>query len=86
MYDYQQLRPTVLTTEGQKRLQKIRMHIQKVLALAGVITLDKAMAGDGGDSWERLACVHFLEELGEIVEVTKGQDMVMQNRIYKAAN
>ena len=82
MYDYQKIKPVVFTEDGQRMFLKIRDHVHKVLAQAGAITVDKAMDGVGGDAWERLACVHRLEELGEIQEVTKGQDLATQNRVY----
>ena len=43
------------------------------------------MSVASGDTWMMLACVDRMIELGELNEVTKGQNVAGQHRIFTAA-
>ena len=70
MYNYQTERVEIFTDDGQRLFIKIRDNVQRLLAEAGAVRMDKAIAGFAGAAWTMLACVDRLVELGEIVEVT----------------
>lgn len=86
MYDYQKIKPVVFTDEGQRMFLRVRDHVHRVLKEAGSITMEKAMAGaQGGDSWEMMACVDRLVELGEIREIRQHGQVAGQHRIFMSA-
>lgn len=72
MYSYETERPFIFTDEGQRAFLKIRDHINKVFAASGSITVGKALIGSG-DSWQQLACIDRLIELGEVRRIQSGQ-------------
>ncbi len=64
MYKYEEQREKVLTESGAKHLVNIFENIMD--SPNGLITIWGATKTEAGDSWEHLACVHFLEEIGKI--------------------
>lgn len=83
MYEYSDLKPTLFTDAGQRQFLQIRDHVHKVLETAGAIRMGNAMEGNGS-SWERMACVDRLVELGEIREIDYGH-CATQHRIFVKA-
>lgn len=80
MYNYNELKPNLFTEENQRRFLAIRDNIARHLKLSGAVTMGKAIAAEGGDSWINMACVDRLVELGELREVpTNG---AAQDRIF----
>ena len=80
-YDYATERPRVLTPEGQKQMFSIRRRMEEKTAYSGAVTLEKATSGETGSSWGMAACVDYLVEMGEFVEVgltgsPRGQDRI----------
>lgn len=71
MYKYEDYREFVLTEEGQRTFLKIRDHVANLLEQAGAVQMRKAISVIMGDSWERVACVDRLVELGELKEITR---------------
>lgn len=83
MYKYETERPTLFTEEGQRMFLKIRDRSKALLAEAGAFTMGNVIRGTGGgSSWQMLACVDRLVELGEIREVTKEADVAGQHRVF----
>lgn len=82
MYDYQTERPRVFTEEGQVMFLKIRDRAQSLLKTAGAARLGEIINGCTGDSWQMLACVDRLVELGELRELTQGMDVARQDRVF----
>lgn len=78
MYDYQTEREKIFTDDGQRRFLRIRDKANELLELAGCFRMDRVLAS--GDTWENMACVDRLVELGEIVEVP--QKTLGQYRIF----
>ena len=71
MYDYRTERPKLFTEEGQILFLKIRDRVKYLLKTAGAVRMQEVIAGIcSGDSWQMLACVDRLVELGELREVT----------------
>lgn len=71
-YDYQKEKSGLFTEEMQKTFLEVRDRIHKLMDLAGVVTMEKAMQGSTGCTWKTMACVDRLVELNEIREVKYG--------------
>jgi hypothetical protein len=84
MYTYETEKPKLFTDDGQRLFLKIRDHVKNLLEEAGAFRMGKALDAEGvsGDSWQMLACVDRLLELGEIVECKHPNIDAGQNRIF----
>jgi hypothetical protein len=82
MYSYASERPFVFTEEGQGMFLKIRDNAARLLREAGAVRMQELIAGNTGTNWSMLACVDRLVELGELVEVTAGERVAGQHRIF----
>lgn len=82
-YQYAELRPRLFTEEGQVAFLKVRDEANRLLRLSGAVRMDRLMLGCG-DSWEMLARVDRLVELGELREIT-GPNVAGQDRVFVAA-
>lgn len=69
MYNYQTERKFVFTEEGQIQFLRIRDRINGLLKTAGAFQMGNAIAGETGITWEMMACVDRLVEIGEIQEL-----------------
>lgn len=86
MYDYETEKPTLFTDEGQRLFLKIRDRAKYLLAEAGAARAAEIMSGTTGDSWEMMACVDRLVELGEIREIEQDANLVFsQHRVFVKA-
>lgn len=77
-YSYQSERSAVFTEEGQLAFLKIRDNAHRLIKQSGAALMGKLMVGSGS-TWTLMACVHRLEELGEIRSIWDegaGQDQV----------
>jgi len=84
MYDYQDYKPELFKEENQEDFLKIRDGINATIAIAGCITLDKAISFAIGDNWLRMAMVERLVELNEIQEVkTEYPTFRVFTKLYK---
>ena len=81
-YNYTTEREALFTDDGQKMFIEIRDRVKHLLKVAGAFRMDQAIGGTSGSSWEMLACVDRLVELGEIVECTHPNRAAGQNRIF----
>lgn len=63
-YDYQHERAALFTEEGQVQFIKIRDNILNLIKTAGAFRLEEAHIC----SWDEIACVDRMVELGELVE------------------
>lgn len=79
MYDYSKQRAELFTDEGQRLFVKVRDQVRALLDHAGATTVGRATRLPDGigaaDSWDLLACVHRMEELGEIVIIERPHHM-----------
>jgi hypothetical protein len=66
-YNYAELKPEIFTESGVKRLLKVRDRVKQLLKSAGAFRMEEA----GFVSWEDIACVEYLVELGELVELKR---------------
>lgn len=85
MYNYQKEKEKIFTEQGQEMFIKIRDKAKALLTVAGSFRMDAVMSVASGDTWMMLACVDRMIELGELNEVTKGQNVAGQHRIFTAA-
>ena len=58
----------------------IRDRVNSLLKQAGAVRMQEAISGETGSSWQMLACVDRLVELGEIREITG--DVAGQYRVF----
>ena len=83
MYRYDEMKPSLLTDNGQRMLFNVRDFVHQTLKTAGAVRMQEAMdaACDGWGEWERLAAVDRLVELGEIREIPQ-EGVPGQHRIF----
>ena len=81
MYEYQTERSKLFTAEGQRLFLKIRDQVFILLEHAGAVRMQEAIAGES--SWEALACVDRLVELGRLREITE-RGVPGQYRVFVA--
>lgn len=84
MYKYSELKPNILTDDGQKLFLAIRDNTHRLLKMAGAARCEEMIRGNCGSLWDMLACVDRMVELGEIREVTNGNE-VGQYRVFVSA-
>lgn len=80
-YNYQEQRKNIFTEDGQVLFLKIRDRMDQLLKVAGAVRLRDLLTDVTGDSWDMLACVDRLVELGEICEIT-GRNVAAQDRVF----
>ena len=82
MYRYETEKPAIFTEDGQEVFLKVRDGVGRALKLSGAVTMGKAMSFAGsGSSWEMMACVDRLAEIGEIREIPQ-TNCAGQHRIF----
>ena len=82
MYVFEIQKQNIFTEEGQRLFLSIRDKAKALLLTAGAFTMGRVISGFTGDSWDMLACVDRLVELGEIKEITEKHLVSGQNRIF----
>jgi len=82
MYHYEDLKPKLFTDEGQRLLIRVRDQVHSLLKQAGAVRMQEATKGFSGMSWEIMACVDRLVELGELREIIPGNEVPGQYRIF----
>lgn len=81
-YDYKTVRPCLFTEENQKLFLRIRDKANGLLKIAGSFRMQEVWDGATGTTWEMMACVDRMVELGEIVEVIPANPFMGQYRIF----
>lgn len=81
-YDYSTQRPVIFTEAGQVMFLKVRDRVQELLKEAGAVRFQEITRRVSGDSWDMIACVDRLVELGELREVTAPNSVAGQHRIF----
>lgn len=82
-YSYEIHKKEILTDEGQKLFIKIRDRVWELIETAGAFRQQEAFRGISGSSWDMIACIDRLVELGEIVEIKR--DCWTQFKIYSTS-
>jgi len=83
-YTYAEYKPNVLTDDGQRLFLQIRDRVKSLLKIAGAFRLQEAVSESVGSSFDMLACVDRLVELGEIYELPRHESVCpwSQNRVF----
>lgn len=81
MYKYEEIRPRLFTEDGQVMFLKIRDSVHHLLGVSGSFRMEEAITGFFGNTWDMIACVDRLVELGEIREITTG-GVAGQHRVF----
>lgn len=84
MYEYEKLkREWLFTDDGQREFLRWRDVVRGLLRKSGAFRVQEAMRAMGsGGSWEMLATIDRMEELGEIVRVNVVDGGPAQHRVY----
>lgn len=82
MYKYSEQKKIVFTDEGQRIFLSIRDNVKRLIREAGAVDMESAISGADGDSWENMACVDRLVELGEIREIPRETYVAAQYRVF----
>ena len=83
MYKYEVQKLTLFTDEAQREFLKARDLANKLLEEAGAFMMFSSLVGVSGDSWQQMAFIDRMVELGEIREVTCG--VAGQHRVFVRA-
>ena len=78
-YKYEVERKALFSEEGVKMLLKVRDNVDRLLKYSGAFECGYAMSNVGGDSWQHLAALDYLCEIGVLKKVYdqgRGQDQV----------
>lgn len=79
-YNYLEQKPNIFKEENQQRFLDVRDKAHRLLKEQGWFRMEEATSEVVGDTWDQLACVDRLVELGEIKEIpTDGPN---QHRIF----
>lgn len=70
-YCYETQKKELFTDEGQKLFIGIRDRVKELLETAGAFRQQEALSGFTGCSWDMIACIDRLVELGEIEEIPR---------------
>jgi len=66
-YSYEAEKQQLFTDKGQVQFLKIRDQVNRILKEAGAVRCQEALGMMTGSSWEHLACLDRMVELGELV-------------------
>jgi len=86
MYKYEEEKQFVFTDEGQRLLLHTRDALNALTACAGACTVDRVfgkISAGSFDSWNLLACIDRLVELGEFSYVDLSNAVATQHRILR---
>jgi hypothetical protein len=84
MYSYKEEKEKLFTDQGQRKFLKVRDITNSLIGKAGAVTLGKVFDEIKGDSFECIACLDRMVELGEIIEVPTND--WAQYRIFTCVN
>lgn len=86
MYVYEEIKPSIFSEDGQVMFIAIRDHVSRCLKMSGAVRMGEAISVSSGDSWQMLACVDRLVELGELREITNRGECAGQHRVFVRAD
>jgi hypothetical protein len=72
----------LFTDKGQVIFLKVRDRVKELLRTAGAFRMHAAIGGIEGSSWQLIACIDRLVELGEIVQCPNPVSEATQFRVY----
>ncbi len=81
MYKYENEKAYIFTEEGSRVFLKVRDKAKHLIKEAGAATLGKLISGLSGSTFEHIACVDRLVELGELRHIGPN-DVASQHQVY----
>lgn len=78
-------RANLFTDEGQKLFLLIRDKVHTLIAQSGAVRMQEIISSVSGDTWDMMACMDRLVELGELREVTQLNSCPAQHCVYVSA-
>jgi hypothetical protein len=84
MYNYSDFKTWILSDEGQRAFITFRDKAKTMLEQTGSFTLGCAIGWGSGDSWQRIALVDRMVELGELTKVER-PGYASQSQVYVKA-
>lgn len=84
-YSYRKLRPTVFTEDGTVALLKAKRIIERAIKAADCVAMGMLLT-TRGNTWESMAIVDYLVEIGEIQEIRQERTPAGQHRIFVLKN
>lgn len=82
-YDIENYRAWLSGGEGQLAVRNVRLKAVEAFKMAGSVMYQRLHGAAGcSDSWKNCAAVDLLRETGELREVTEGQEMATQHRVF----
>ena len=73
MYDYEEQKRSLFTDKGQRLFISVRDCVKQKIKISGAVTMVRAIELPDGigtaDSWELMACIDRMVELGELCEI-----------------
>ena len=86
MYNYEEEKKKIFTEEAQVGFLSVRDKSKALLKTAGSFSMGSVISGVAvGDSWQAMAFVDRLVELGEIREITD-ENVAGQHRVFVVKN
>lgn len=82
MYNYKEHRERIFTEEGQKEFLRVRDRVNELLLTSKYIDIEQAIGGITGSTWDNMAMVDRMVELGELIEI---KPQTGSPRIFKKA-
>jgi hypothetical protein len=85
MYKYEENNKFLFTDKGQRDFVKVRDSAFRLLKISGAFTTMAPFETAGEvflDSWEMLACIDRMVEIGDIREVTDRSKVSAQDRVF----
>ncbi len=86
MYNYQEIKPMLFTDDGQRMFLKARDLANELLKKSGAFRLNELMRELSGSTWDMIACVDRMVELGEIQELKYPYEPFGQHRVFTSTN
>ncbi len=83
-YEYEILRSTLFSDEGQRKFITVRDNVWALLKRAGAVRMQEAISCVSGGVWEEMACIDRMVELGELRELTSS-GCPGQGRVFVSA-
>ena len=84
MYEYQKERPYVFTDEGSRKFLEVFKAAERCFTIAGAVTAGRLLEAAGsGDSWQNMAVVDRLLEIGAAEEIPRS--CAWQHRVFVRA-
>ena len=82
MYDYNIEKPRIYTDQGIATLLKIRDRFAHHFETSGSVKLINVINDITGSNWFHIACVEYLAEIGDIIEITNKEKCATQDRVF----